>query len=91
MRPAILILAGGEGQRIGGRKPMRLLGGQTLLDRAIERARGWSDKVALAVRSASQVGGFDVDLLIDRPGLEGPLGGLASAIGLDRPIVLTIA
>ncbi len=91
MRPAILILAGGEGQRIGGGKPMRLLGGQTLLDRAIERARGWSDKVALAVRSASQVGGFDVDLLIDRPGLDGPLGGLASAIGLDRPIVLTIA
>jgi molybdopterin-guanine dinucleotide biosynthesis protein A len=90
MRPAVLILAGGEGRRIGGGKPMRRLGGRTLLERAIERARGWSDRVAVAARDKAQVGKPGVPVLIDPPGLEGPLGGLASALRLERNTVLTI-
>jgi molybdopterin-guanine dinucleotide biosynthesis protein A len=90
MTVAILILAGGEGQRIGGDKPLRLLAGRTLLERAIDRARGWSDEVAVAVRSAAQVGEPGVPILIDPPGLEGPIGGLASALRLGRERVLTI-
>jgi molybdopterin-guanine dinucleotide biosynthesis protein A len=90
MRIAVLILAGGEGSRIGGAKPLRLLGGRTLLDRAIEQARTWSDTVAVAARSAAQLSDPDAILLIDPPGLEGPLGGLASALRLERPAVLTI-
>ena len=90
MTPAVVILAGGEGRRIGGDKPLRRLGGRTLLERAIERARGWSDEVAVAVRKADQVGDLEVKVLIDPPGLEGPLGGLASALRLEREAVLTI-
>lgn len=90
MRPAVLILAGGESRRMGGGKPLRLLGGRTLVERALERARDWSDEVAVAVRSAGQIDDPRVPLLIDPPGLEGPLGGLASALRLKRPTVLTI-
>jgi len=91
MNPAILILAGGEGRRIGGDKPRRLLGGRTLLEWSIEKARRWSDKVAVAARTLEQVGEAGVPILLDPPGLEGPLGGLASAFRLERPTVLTIA
>lgn len=90
MKPAVIILAGGEGSRIGGAKPLRRLAGRTLLDRAIERASDWSDEVVAAVRDSAQVGGVGVPILIDPPGLEGPLGGLASALRLERRTVLTI-
>jgi len=90
MRPAVVILAGGEGRRIGGGKAVRRLAGRSLLERAVESARGWSDEVAVAVRDPDQVGPQDIPVLIDPPGLGGPLGGLASALRLGREQVLTI-
>lgn len=90
MNFAVVILAGGEGTRIGGSKPTRMLGGRTLIDRALERARSWSREVALAARSVEQVGEPGVPVMIDPPGLKGPLGGLASALGVQRPQVLSI-
>ena len=90
MKFAVVILAGGEGRRIGGGKPLRRLGGRTLLELALERAHGWSDSVAIAVRHGGQVGDTDVPVLTDPPGLKGPLGGLASALRLERETVLTI-
>ena len=77
----IVILAGGEGRRIGGGKPQRLLGGETLLDRALRKARRWSDEVLVAAREGGD--------LRDDPGIEGPLGGVAAALGLGED-VLTI-
>lgn len=90
MTSAVVILAGGEGRRIGGGKPHRLLGGRTLIERAIERARAWSAEVAVAVRAPEQIVDPGVPLLVDPPGLEGPLGGLASALRFGRGTVLTI-
>ena len=90
MSPAIVILAGGESRRMGGGKPLRVLAGRTLLDRAIDRARSWSDEVVVAARDSAQLGGAEVKALIDPPGLEGPLAGLASALRVARPVVLTI-
>jgi molybdopterin-guanine dinucleotide biosynthesis protein A len=92
---AVVILAGGEGSRIGGSKPLRLLAGERLIDRALRIARGWSDAVAIAVRDAAQAPGTDAPLLFDDPRTEGPLAGLIAAIGfardVGRPFVLTIA
>jgi molybdopterin-guanine dinucleotide biosynthesis protein A len=87
---AVLILAGGEGSRIGGGKPLRLLGGRSLLERAIEQARRWSDDVKVAAREAAQLGAANIPLLRDPREWQGPLGGLASAARLDAPAVLTI-
>jgi molybdopterin-guanine dinucleotide biosynthesis protein A len=90
MTLAVIILAGGAGSRMGGNKPLRVLAGKTLLARAIETARSWSNEVAIAVRRTDEVEARDVCLLCDPPGLEGPLAGLASALRLGKEMVLTI-
>ncbi|HYD11309.1 MAG TPA: molybdenum cofactor guanylyltransferase [Allosphingosinicella sp.] len=77
----IVILAGGEGSRIGGGKPQRLLGGETLLERALRRARSWSDDVLVAAREGADIA--------DDPAVEGPLGGVAAALARGGD-VLTI-
>ncbi len=75
----IVILAGGEGRRIGGGKPLRMLGGETLLDRALRKARGWSDEVLVAARQGGDIA--------DDPAIEGPLGGVAAALALGGDIL----
>jgi molybdopterin-guanine dinucleotide biosynthesis protein A len=87
---AVVILAGGEGRRMGGGKPLHLLGNKTLLDHAIERARSWSDSIAISARDPAQVGDTWLPVLIDPPGLAGPLAGLAAARKLGCARVLTI-
>jgi molybdopterin-guanine dinucleotide biosynthesis protein A len=80
MKIAAVILAGGQGSRMGGAKPLRILGAKSLLDRAIARARPWSDALAIAVRDESQLGKAGLALVLDEPGIEGPLGGLVAAL-----------
>lgn len=94
MKFAAVILAGGEGRRMGGNKPLALLAGQSLLDRAIALARTWTDDTAVSLRHAGQFAVPEgVFSLLDRDGA-GPLAGLrvaldfASERGLEA--VLTI-
>jgi molybdopterin-guanine dinucleotide biosynthesis protein A len=91
---ASVILAGGAGKRIGGAKPLRRLGGERLIDRAVRQARGWSDAVAIAVREPSQVQPLDAGLVHDDPGVAGPLGGLIAGLRFarteGRSLLLTI-
>ena len=94
MRIVAVILAGGEGTRIGGEKPLRLLGGVRLIDRAIKQARSFAGVAAVAVRDARQVGKGDFPIIHDEPEIEGPLAGLVSALrfarGADVDAVLTL-
>jgi molybdopterin-guanine dinucleotide biosynthesis protein A len=76
---AVVILAGGEGRRIGGDKPLRRLGQKRLIDIAVELARSWSGIVAVAVRDPSQAGSVDAETIEDLP-IEGPFGGLAAGL-----------
>lgn len=70
---------------MGGAKPLRPLGGATLVGRAVALARTYSQTVAVAVRAADQVAGaVDAPLLLDDPAIEGPLAGLASALRFAR-------
>jgi molybdopterin-guanine dinucleotide biosynthesis protein A len=90
---AVVILAGGEGRRIGGGKPLKRFGGERLVDRAVTVARGWSDRVAVAIRDRSQVGAVPADLIADEE-VPGPLGGLISGLKFasdqEREFVLAI-
>lgn len=90
---AVVILAGGEGARIGGGKPLKRFAGERLIDRAVNLARSWSDAVAIAVRDRSQVNGAAADLIADAD-VPGPLGGLISgmkfATAAGRQFVLAI-
>jgi molybdopterin-guanine dinucleotide biosynthesis protein A len=80
LRIAVVILAGGEGSRMGGDKPLRLLGGRRLIDRAEALAGQWSDILAVSIRDAAQVEGTRLDCILDEDGIEGPLAGLAAAL-----------
>lgn len=90
----VAILAGGAGSRIGGDKPRRLLCGTRLLDRALAAAHATAAPVILVVRKPEQVEGFGGTVVLDAPGIEGPLAGLLSALtwaleaGCDRVLTL---
>jgi molybdopterin-guanine dinucleotide biosynthesis protein A len=73
-----VVLAGGEGRRMQGEKAGRMLGGRTLLERALQRAAGYGAPVALSVRDPHQRNGAPV--LVDDRALPGPLAGIASAL-----------
>ncbi|MEW6598532.1 MAG: molybdenum cofactor guanylyltransferase [Pseudomonadota bacterium] len=88
------VLAGGEGRRIGGGKPLLRLDGQRLIDRSLDLARGFGRDVVIVARTPDQVEPVDAPVILDAPDIEGPLGGLAAALraGLasDAQTVLTV-
>ena len=82
---AVVVLAGGEGRRMGGSKPRMPWGRTTLIGHALDLARAYGRDVAVAVREGTQVAGaVEAQLLLDEPGIDGPLAGLASALGFAR-------
>jgi len=90
---AVVILAGGEGRRIGGGKPLKAFRGERLIDRALSQAQQWSDLIAIAVREEGQVGPIGARLIVDDP-VPGPIGGLISGLRFacdnGRPGLLAI-
>jgi molybdopterin-guanine dinucleotide biosynthesis protein A len=94
MALAVVVLAGGEGRRLGGGKPLRMFEGETLIHRAVRLATAYAPLVAVSVREDAQVGALDIPLIHDDPEIGGPLAGVAAALafarghGLER--VLTI-
>lgn len=97
MSALLVILAGGEGRRMGGDKPLARLGGATLIDHALRWAAGQGLPVAVSVRDAGQVAGTRASRLIhDRPGVEGPLAGVLGALdhglqaGLDAVVTVAV-
>lgn len=91
---AVVILAGGEGSRLGGNKALRKLGGVPLIDLALAHAKLWSDVVAVSLREPGQVQATGTQILFDEPHIAGPLAGLVSALRFGgqcgRDLVLTI-
>jgi molybdopterin-guanine dinucleotide biosynthesis protein A len=80
----VVVLAGGEGRRMGGAKPLRLFRGERLIDRALAFARRQSDTVAVSVRRPDDLPPMGCAALIDDPGIEGPLAGVAAALAFAR-------
>ena len=93
MKVAAVMLAGGEGRRIGGGKPLKMLASATLIERAVDQALQWSGTVAVSVREAGQAGTTTVPEIVDEEG-EGPLAGLTAALrfadAAGADVVLTI-
>jgi molybdopterin-guanine dinucleotide biosynthesis protein A len=90
----VAILAGGDGRRIGGGKPLRVLGGSSLFERALVAASDWSTDIVAVGRDPGQIGSIAIPFLLDAPGAEGPIAGLAAALSHARRrrlgLVLTI-
>ena len=89
---AVVVLAGGEGRRMGGEKPRMPWGQTTLIAHALAQARAFGRDVAVAVREERQVeGAIEAQLLLDEPAIEGPLAASRPPLGLraaSAPIVL---
>ena len=94
MGTVVAILVGGAGRRIGGDKPRRLLAGARLLDHALTRVNDTAAPCIMVARSPQQVEGFAGTVVLDEPGIDGPLAGLLSALnwaaetGADRVLTL---
>ena len=83
IRPAGLILAGGQSRRMGGGdKALALLGGKPLLRHVVERMAPQVDGLALSVERVSPtLAAFGLPQLADeQPGHRGPLPGLLAGL-----------
>ncbi|MEQ1687924.1 MAG: molybdenum cofactor guanylyltransferase [Sphingopyxis sp.] len=81
MTPPIVIAAGGNGSRIGGDKAGRVLGGITLLQRAVAFALAQTDRVAIAARADTALAIEPrLPVLIDHAEDGGPLVALMRAL-----------
>ena len=85
-----LILAGGQGRRIGGDKALRLLGGKPLLGHAIARATPQVGPLAISANGPARLADFGLPILADSvPGFAGPLAGILA--GMDWAAALGLA
>jgi len=93
-RIGIAILAGGQGRRMGGGKPLRRLGGLTLMEHIVRYVRLRQLPSVLVVRAPGELPSWGLDVILDDPAIAGPLGGLATAltwastVGLDAILTL---
>lgn len=76
----VVVLAGGRGTRIGGEKPKLQLGGISLLDHALAKARHYSTMVAVSIGSHSEEIEYDAVVLRDSTDIAGPIAGLGAAL-----------
>jgi len=83
---SVLVLAGGEGRRLGGRKDGLPVGGRPLLERVLQVAQALSeDVVVLPGRWAGQLHlPPGVRSAQDAPGAPGPLGALLGGLRAAR-------
>jgi molybdenum cofactor guanylyltransferase len=76
----VVIMAGGAGQRMGGRKALQCVAGESLLNHAIAKANCYSDTVAIAVGSEKITLHQEIRLLPDEIDFQGPIAALQTAI-----------
>lgn len=94
---AAIILAGGQGVRLGGGdKPLRTIAGRPMLDHVLERLKGQAIEIAISANGDPQrLAGYGLHVIPDEAAGAGPLGGIlsgmrwAKSLGVGR--VLTVA
>jgi len=86
-----IVLAGGAGRRLGRPKASLPLGGSTLVERSIAALEARCDEVVVVTRPGVPLPPLGVRVLMDRPGPDAPLTGLATGLGAttaDEVLVL---
>lgn len=79
-----IIACGGEGERIGGGKPQRVLAGKTLLERALDQASEFGAPTALAARQGMDISNTALPCLVDEAHHMGPVAALKSAFSFAQ-------
>lgn len=75
-----VVLAGGKGRRIGGKKAFIQLGGQTLIERVCDRLAGIFSDVVIVGDALKPFSQLPYQNIPDRLSTLGPIGGLESAL-----------
>lgn len=93
MKTAAIVLAGGRSARFGRDKLAELVGGRSMVERAIEAVRPVVDEVlVIAAPDATPRLPADTTLVHDERPFEGPLTGVAAGLAAsDADIVLVVA
>ena len=87
-----IVLAGGAGRRLGRPKACVVLGGRTLVERAVETLRRHCRSLVVISRPGIELPPLDATVLFDRPGPDAPLNALATGLAaLDTGDVLVLA
>jgi len=81
-----IVLAGGEGARLstGPVKPLRMVGGMTLLERAVGVLRDVSDEVVVVAPVERELPTYGGRRVNDPPDMPGPLAGMVAGFGAAR-------
>ncbi len=91
---AAVILAGGQGRRLGGCvKPLLEIDGRRIIDRQLEVLRRVAAPIALSVRDQNAaLTELQLPLVRDDDRYQGPLGGIAAALAWSpQPWLLVVA
>jgi molybdopterin-guanine dinucleotide biosynthesis protein A len=86
-----IVLAGGAGRRMGAPKAGVVVGGATLVERAVALLSPVCDEVVVVSRPAVALPALAVPVVHDRPGAEGPLNAILTglmAVGGEDALVL---
>ncbi|WP_017932514.1 molybdenum cofactor guanylyltransferase [Robiginitomaculum antarcticum] len=90
-----LIVAGGQGRRIGGHKADTELCGKRLIDHTIQRAENWDLPIYIGLRRHGQVLTPGYFQILDKADIEGPLSGIIAGLAFAKKegfsYVLTVA
>lgn len=78
--PLGVVLAGGQGRRIGGQKAFRRIGGATLLDLAVNNLRPFCPRIMVVGGDLTRLAHLDCELVADRWPGKGPLAALFTAL-----------
>jgi len=79
---AAIILAGGQGVRLGGGdKPLRTIAGRPMLDHVLERLKGQAAEIAISANGDPQrLAGYGLPVIPDEAAGAGPLAGILSGM-----------
>ena len=79
---AAIILAGGQGVRLGGGdKPLRTIAGRPMLDHVLERLKGQAGEIAISANGDPQrLAGYGLPVIPDEAAGAGPLAGILSGM-----------
>ncbi len=83
---ATVILAGGQGVRLGGGdKPLRLMAGRPMLDHVLERLKRQAGAIAISANGDPQrLAGYGLPVIPDEASGAGPLAGILSGMRWAR-------
>ncbi|MFC1953195.1 molybdenum cofactor guanylyltransferase [Chloroflexota bacterium] len=94
MKATLIILAGGKSLRLGRIKALETIGGESLIERVVERLKPIADRI-LIVTSPEQIDfpvSGEVEIIVDLYPGRGPLGGIYTGLWYSRsPLSIIVA